>query len=95
MQGALPLLPWHQPKNVNLTKREKEVLITIAEGLSGKEAAFKLQIALATLKGHKSSIHSKLDLHSIPALVRYAIQEELVQPWALNQRSATRLRDVH
>jgi DNA-binding NarL/FixJ family response regulator len=95
MEGVLRRLPWHQPKNNNLSGREKEVLITIAEGLSGREAALKLHITLATLKAHKSRIRSKLDLHSIPSLVRYAIREELAQPWDLNQRYARGITVVH
>ncbi len=92
MQGFLP--PVIRSTNNNLTNREKEVLVAIAEGLSGKKAACKLHIALATLKAHKSSIHSKLDLHSIAALVCYAVQAGLVKPRSLHQQSAAKHTNI-
>jgi len=95
MQGFLPPLPWHEPEKEDLTNRENEVLITIAEGLSAKEAAFKLHIALATVRAHKASIYSKLDLHSVPAVLNYAIRKGLVQLRYLDHRSATTVSDIH
>ena len=74
MQGFVPDSAWHKPTD-KLTDREKEVLVKIAEGPSAKEAALKLHVALPTVKSHRVSIYSKLNLHSIPALVDYAIRE--------------------
>ena len=55
-----------------LTRREKEVMCLLAEGLSTKEIAEKLFISRKTVENHRSNILSKLDLHSTVELVRYA-----------------------
>lgn len=47
----------------SLTKREYEVLILIAEGLSNKDIADRLYISEKTVKNHVSNIFKKLDLN--------------------------------
>jgi len=47
-----------------LTERETEVLQLIAEGLTNPEIAFRLFLALNTVKGHTRSIYGKLGVHS-------------------------------
>ena len=61
-----------------LTRREKEVMCLLAEGLSTKEIAEKLFISRKTVENHRSNILSKLDLHSTVELVRYAAKFGLV-----------------
>lgn len=61
-----------------LTKREKEVMCLLAEGLSAKEIAEKLFISRKTVENHRSNILSKLDLHSTVELVRYAAKFGLI-----------------
>jgi DNA-binding NarL/FixJ family response regulator len=50
-------------QDANLTMREIEVLRLINRGLSNKEIAELLSIALATVKNHVHNILQKLDLH--------------------------------
>jgi LuxR family maltose regulon positive regulatory protein len=47
-----------------LTKREREVLQLISEGLSNREIAGKLVLALNTVKRHTSNIYGKLGVSS-------------------------------
>ena len=61
-----------------LTKREQEIMRLLAEGLSPKQIAEKLFISPKTVENHKSNIMSKLDLHSILELVRYAVKLGLI-----------------
>jgi DNA-binding NarL/FixJ family response regulator len=49
---------------VRMTKREREIIIHIAEGLSNKEIAHRLRIAADTVKSHVHNILEKLALHS-------------------------------
>ena len=49
---------------VQMTKREQEITSLIAEGLSNKEIAQRLNIATYTVKSHVHNILEKLALHS-------------------------------
>jgi DNA-binding NarL/FixJ family response regulator len=49
---------------VRLSKREREVIDLIAEGLSNKEIARRLHIATDTVKSHVHNILEKLALHN-------------------------------
>jgi DNA-binding NarL/FixJ family response regulator len=49
---------------VRMTKREREVIALIAEGLSNKEIAQRLNAATYTVKSHVHNILEKLTLHS-------------------------------
>ena len=61
-----------------LTSREQEIMVLLAEGYSAKEAAAKLFISPKTVENHRTSIMSKLGLHSTLELVRYAARLGLV-----------------
>ena len=49
---------------VRMTKREREIIVLIARGLSNKEIARRLAIAVYTVKNHVHNILEKLTLHS-------------------------------
>jgi DNA-binding NarL/FixJ family response regulator len=49
---------------VLMTKREREIIALIAEGLSNKEIAQRLNVATYTVKSHVHNILEKLALHS-------------------------------
>lgn len=63
-----------------LTAREREVLQLIAEGLTSKEIATHLRVAIRTADAHRAHLMKKLDLHKASSLVRFAIREGLVAP---------------
>ena len=48
----------------NLTKREKEILQLLMDGLSYKEIAAACFISIDTINSHIRKIYSKLDIHS-------------------------------
>jgi two-component system nitrate/nitrite response regulator NarL len=56
-----------------LTAREREVLIRIADGLSNKEIAGRLSVGVRTVETHRERIMRKLNIHSIAGLTKYAI----------------------
>jgi DNA-binding NarL/FixJ family response regulator len=62
----------------NLTPREQEIMVLLAEGCSAKEAATKLFISPKTVENHRSNIMNKLGIHTTFELVRYAARLGLV-----------------
>jgi DNA-binding NarL/FixJ family response regulator len=63
-----------------LTDRERQVLQLIAEGKTTKEVAVILGVSVKTAESHRSSLMSKLDVHSTAEVVRYAIRRGMVAP---------------
>ena len=61
-----------------LTDRERQVLQLVAEGNTTKEIALILGVAAKTAETHRVKVMEKLDIHSTPGLVRYAIRRGLV-----------------
>jgi two-component system nitrate/nitrite response regulator NarL len=61
-----------------LTVREREVLVLIAEGQSNKEIASKLGIGVRTIETHRERIMRRLDIHSVAGLTKFAIANGLV-----------------
>ena len=57
-----------------LTSREKEVIKYIAEGLTSEEIAEKLYVSKRTVDTYRSNIMDKLNIHSLPKLIKYAIE---------------------
>ncbi|HEV8538639.1 MAG TPA: response regulator transcription factor [Bacteroidota bacterium] len=62
-----------------LTARETEILRYIALGLSSPEIAKKLFLSVNTVNTHRNNIMQKLGIHDIAGLVRYALQNSLVE----------------
>ena len=56
---------------VRMTKREREIIALIADGLSNKDIAQRLSIATHTVKSHVHNIMEKLALHSRLQIARF------------------------
>jgi len=61
-----------------LTDREREILQLVAEGKTNKEIAALLNISPYTIDTHRSHILQKLNLHSAPELILYAIRKGII-----------------
>ncbi len=61
-----------------LTEREMEILLLIAQGKTNQEIADELYIALKTVKVHVSNILSKLQVNDRTQAVIYAFKNNLV-----------------
>jgi len=59
-------------ESVRMTGREREIIEVIAEGLSNKEIAQRLHIAVHTVKSHIHNILEKLALHTRLEIATYA-----------------------
>jgi DNA-binding NarL/FixJ family response regulator len=60
---------------VRMTKREREIIALIAEGLSNKEIAQRLNIATYTVKSHVHNIMEKLALHTRLQIAKHTHDE--------------------
>jgi DNA-binding NarL/FixJ family response regulator len=67
-----------------LTDREREVMVLVAEGLSNDEIAARLVISPATAKTHVSRTMVKLGARDRAQLVVYAYEAGLIRPGWLN-----------
>jgi DNA-binding NarL/FixJ family response regulator len=61
-----------------LTKREREILQLLAEGRTNKEVANMLNLSLYTVETHRTHILQKLNLHSVPELILYAVRKGII-----------------
>ena len=61
-----------------LTKREKEVLLQVAEGLTNAQIAEKLFISPDTVDSHRKNLHTKLNVKNTALLIRKAIECQLI-----------------
>jgi DNA-binding NarL/FixJ family response regulator len=60
---------------VHMTPREREVIALIADGMSNKEIARRMDVANHTVKSHVRNIMEKLALHSRLQIAAYAHQQ--------------------
>ncbi|HKJ42733.1 MAG TPA: response regulator transcription factor [Sunxiuqinia sp.] len=73
-----------KPKNkadelkFELTKREREILSLITQGLSNKDIAAQLEKSVRTIETHRFNIMKKLDVSNVVELIRVAQEEHLV-----------------
>ncbi|MBN9660849.1 MAG: response regulator transcription factor [Acidobacteria bacterium] len=61
-----------------LTQRERELLQLIAEGKSNKDVANMLNLSLYTVETHRGNLMEKLNLHSVPELILYAVRKGVI-----------------
>ncbi|MBI4890150.1 MAG: response regulator transcription factor [Acidobacteria bacterium] len=61
-----------------LSSREREVLQLIAEGKTNKEIANLMNLSLHTVETHRTHILQKLNLHSVPELILYAVRKGII-----------------
>jgi DNA-binding NarL/FixJ family response regulator len=67
------------PAARNLTKREREILALVAEGLSNREIADRLVLSPETVKSHVAAILEKLNVSDRTQAAIYAVRNGLVE----------------
>jgi DNA-binding NarL/FixJ family response regulator len=63
----------------SLSRREREVLNLVAEGLSTREVGAKLGISGKTVEAHRTSLMRKLGVKKATELVRYAVRQGFIE----------------
>jgi len=64
--------------NVDLSEREKEILIAVAQGMTNKEIADKHFISVHTVISHRKNITRKTGIKTVSGLVMYAMFNNLI-----------------
>jgi DNA-binding NarL/FixJ family response regulator len=67
-----------QNKIPKLTKREKEVLNLIIDGLTNHQISEKLFICIDTVDSHRKNLHSKLNVNNTAMLIKFATENHLI-----------------
>jgi DNA-binding NarL/FixJ family response regulator len=68
-----------ESKTANLSKREKEVLLKICEGLSNHEIADTLFISKRTVDKHRANLLGKTNSKNTASLILFAIRNKLIE----------------
>ncbi len=68
-----------ETKHANLSKREKEILLKICEGLSNQEIADTLFISKRTVDKHRANLLSKTQSKNTASLILYAIKNKIIE----------------
>lgn len=66
-------------KSSSLSKREKEILLKICEGLSNHEIAETLFISKRTVDKHRANLLAKTNSKNTASLILYAIKNKLIE----------------
>jgi DNA-binding NarL/FixJ family response regulator len=66
-------------EELNLTVREKEVLILLTQGLSNSEIGDKLFLSPRTIEKYVSSLLKKTNLNNRKELLRFSLENQLVE----------------
>ena len=74
-RGTAPVL-----EGVRLTERERQVIDLLGEGLSNKEIAARLHIAIHTVKSHVHNVLEKLALHTRLEVAAFSRSEGSPKP---------------
>src|SRR5262245_7057914 len=74
--------------DVDLTRRETEVLRAVAEGLPNKQIARQLWLSEQTVKYHLTNLYRKLSVTSRTEAVRYAYEHGLIESPVLRMAGA-------
>jgi two-component system, NarL family, response regulator NreC len=61
-----------------LTTREREILQLLAEGRPNRDIAALLNLSVYTVETHRGNILQKLNLHSLPELILYAVRKGVI-----------------
>ena len=70
--------PEHEAAPMGLTRRELEIAVMVAQGMSNRDMADRLVLSQRTVEGHVENIRSKLGFHSRTQIAAWAVERKLV-----------------
>jgi DNA-binding NarL/FixJ family response regulator len=63
-----------------LTPREREIAVLIAQSHSSKEVASRLHISIKTAENHRANLMRKLGVHDVAGVIRFVVRQGLYDP---------------
>jgi DNA-binding CsgD family transcriptional regulator len=72
----------------HLTRREREILALVGQGVPNKLIARQLALSLRTVESHRQNIKKKLDLKTHAAMIRFAVEHGNQPPVATAEPQA-------
>ena len=69
----------NENEGIELSEREKEMLVAVAQGLTNKEIADKHNISIHTVISHRKNISRKIGIRTVSGLTMYALLNNLLQ----------------
>ena len=66
------------PESYDLSEREKEILVSVAQGLTNKEIADRHNISIHTVISHRKNISRKTGIKTVSGLTIYAVLNNLI-----------------
>lgn len=82
MLGAHNITAQDAHANLNLTKREWQILQLLSEEFTTDEIALALKISKRTVEGHRTNLKSKLQVKTTIGLVKFAMENAQLNKWA-------------
>ncbi|MPM98776.1 hypothetical protein SDC9_145966 [bioreactor metagenome] len=67
-----------EDKSIELTNREKDILVLIAKGLKNKDIANQLNLSVHTTNSHRRNITRKTGIATVSGLTLYALFNNLI-----------------
>jgi PAS domain S-box-containing protein len=75
-----PAVPADRSPLTSLTKREQQILVMIAEGMTSAQIGLQLQLSINTIVSHRKNLMAKLKLHTTAQVTRFAMDHGLLTP---------------
>lgn len=75
-----PAVPADRSPLTSLTKREQQILVMIAEGMTSAQIGLQLKLSTNTIVSHRKNLMAKLKLHTTAQVTRFAMDHELLKP---------------
>ncbi|TXG95032.1 MAG: PAS domain S-box protein [Rhodocyclaceae bacterium] len=75
-----PAVPADRSPLTSLTKREQQILVMIAEGMTSAQIGLQLQLSTNTIVSHRKNLMAKLKLHTTAQVTRFAMDHGLLTP---------------
>jgi len=66
------------PRFNKISKKEREILQLVAEGVKTRNIALKLSVSIKTVETHRRNIMKKLNIFSVAGLTKFAIKEGII-----------------